>query len=176
MILVALRDIQKAGWTGLVKVERCWRKQVLFNPPRHGRVKSLLIFQTTSSCVGMNLNPLMCAMIFSFRIWPFLLFCVSLNLGAASNQVKPTDGIPTLMADANDHQRVSDTKHRTQCKRKPKSDTKHNANDHQRVTQNTKHNANDHQRVTQNTMHLKNDIDLVIQLYTYFKLHIMFEA
>ena len=162
MILVALRDIQKAGWTGLVKVERCWRKQVLFNPPRHGRVKSLLIFQTTSSCVGMNLNPLMCAMIFSFRIWPFLLFCVSLNLGAASNQVKPTDGIPTLMADANDHQRVSDTKHRTQCKRKPKSDTKHN--------------ANDHQRVTQNTMHLKNDIDLVIQLYTYFKLHIMFEA
>ena len=90
------------------------------------------------------------------------MFCVSLNLGAASNQVKPTDGIPTLMADANDHQRVSDTKHRTQCKRKPKSDTKHN--------------ANDHQRVTQNTMHLKNDIDLVIQLYTYFKLHIMFEA
>ena len=68
---------------------------------------------------------------------------MSLNLGAASNQVKPTDGIPTLMADANDHQRVSDTKHRTQCKRKPKSDTKHNANDHQRVTQNTKHNAND---------------------------------
>ena len=65
MILVALRDIQKAGWTGLVKVERCWREQVLFNPPRHRLVNSLLIFQTTNSCFGMNLIPLMCAMFLS---------------------------------------------------------------------------------------------------------------
>ena len=130
MILVALRDIQKAGWTGLVKVERCWRKQVLFNPPRHGLVKSLLIFQTTNSCFGMNLNPLMCGVIFSFKIWPFLLFCVSLNLGAASNQVKPTDGIPTLMADANDHQRV-----RTQNHRGTRNNTKHNAFKDWRMTQ-----------------------------------------
>ena len=77
--------------------------------------------------------------VFSFKIWPFLLFCVSLNLGAASNQVKPTDGIPTLMADANDHPKVTQNKykktesdlkhktttvwHKTQCIRRPKNDT-----------------------------------------------------
>ena len=63
---------------------------------------------------------------------------MSLNLGAASNQVKPTDGIPTLMADANDHQRVTQNKYKkrvTQNTKPPEFDTKHNAFEDRRMTQ-----------------------------------------
>ena len=139
MILVALRDIQKAGWTGLVKVERCWREQVLFNLPRHRLVKSLLIFQTTNSCFGMNLNPLLCGMFFLSK---FDLLCCSVCLLIL---VLPAIGWSRqtgfrrwwrMQTTTREWQRInikkteSDTKHKTtrvwhktQCIRRPKNDT-----------------------------------------------------